>query len=195
MPIAPTTYEAPRKLAESYYRFNDILSAAQNYRNVQGGREEYRDKLGKIILGRHLVAVVRDRALMHGFHDNTVVAGALTLLRLPHAEPEAGSFSLKIHPQLFGALKGVRANRRTQGESYAAKLLVHAVDSLTPDARDDQERRLIGEELLDVSGISKEFARLLTPTARISSLDTPELSSHGWQISPYASVDFRPTKA
>jgi len=195
MSLTTTPKPGPSELTESYYRFGDIVSAAEIFRNKHLNLDAYRGKLGRIILSRHIVSVVRDRALMHGFHDNNVIAGALILLRLPHAESEVGNFSPKVHPDLFGAFKGARANRKSQGEEYAARLLVNAVDTLTPDARDDNERRQVGYELLHAAGLSTDYVELLTVTERLSVFDTPELSTHGWQSSPYGSIDFHRTRA
>lgn len=159
MTLTATENQRLNSLTETYYRFGDIITAAESFRSKNIHRSPYAGRIGKIILNRHVVSVVRDRALAYGFHDNAVVAGALTILKLPHAESETGDFNAKVHPELYGAFKGVRANRSSQGEEYAAKILVKAVDSLTPDTRDDYERHTIASELLQAAGVSIRLCR------------------------------------
>lgn len=194
-------FTAPAEIhavVEKHHRFGDIEGRAQRYRETHRKDPGYIGDVGRTILARHTVSVARDSAIQNNFNscnDNGIVADALELLGVPHAEVVPGPFARQTHPELFAAYQGLRRSVGKQHELVAVEAFVRSVDRLTPDARDDSERAEIARGLLWSLDIGDDYSHLLTPTPYLSRLTVPNVVDKGWANTPYASIDFLRAKA
>lgn len=195
MPLSPIVSPEKRSTAEHYHSFGNILGAAVDFR-ITGEREPlYRGSQGRVVFHRHLVAIIRDRAIANGYHDNTIVAIALHKLGIPHAEAVPGSFGPKTHAGLLQHFNGLRTDIKKHGEPHAAARFIQHLDRLTPDTRDDAERRQIGRDLLWAVDIRIDYSDRLTETPPLAEVLVPALTEQRWKTSPYALFDFPAPKA
>lgn len=187
-----------RAFVKKHNQFEEIVSRARDYRDTHRKDPAYIGDMGRIILARDVVSIVRDAAIENNFHstnDNGIVAGALTLLGIPHAEVIPGLFTKETHPGLYAVFQGLRRSVGKKHDNSAIEAFVRSIDRLTPDARDDAERTEITHEILGAANVHGDFSYLLTPTPYLSRLAVPSLVDKGWINSPYASIDFLRPKA